>query len=142
MRQAHGDAVHSGTKSGSNCSGHSRCRTRNGERTDPCGSCGGILGQRQFRHGSSTERLINPTTRQSGDSWGSARRPICIAENLLCRYVAYLASPRAATTAGRKGVSSERIQTLGRWESSAYLLYVRLPRDELSSVSKSTHCGI
>ena len=42
----------------------------------------------------------------------------------------------AATTAGRKGLSSEKIQTLGRWESSAYLLYVRLPRDELSAVSK------
>ena len=42
----------------------------------------------------------------------------------------------AATTAGRKGLSSEKIQTFGRWESSAYLLYVRLPREELSSVSK------
>ena len=42
----------------------------------------------------------------------------------------------AATTAGRKGLSSEKIQTLGRWESSAYLLYIRLPREELSSVSK------
>ena len=40
-----------------------------------------------------------------------------------------------AATAGRKGLSSEKIQTLGRWESSAYLLYVRLPREELSSVS-------
>ena len=42
----------------------------------------------------------------------------------------------AATTAGRKGLSSERIKTLGRWESAAYLLYIRLPREELSSISK------
>ena len=42
----------------------------------------------------------------------------------------------AATTAGQKGISSEKIQTLGRWESSAYLLYIRLPREELSSVSQ------
>lgn len=42
----------------------------------------------------------------------------------------------AATMAGRKGLSSEKIQILGRWESSAYLLYVRLPRDELASESK------
>ena len=38
---------------------------------------------------------------------------------------------------GRKGVhvSSEKIKTLGRWESSAYLLYVRLSRKDLSSIS-------
>ena len=42
----------------------------------------------------------------------------------------------AATTAGRKGLSAEKIQTLGRWESSAYLLYIRLSREELSSVSQ------
>ena len=43
----------------------------------------------------------------------------------------------AATMAGRKGLSSEKIQTLGRWESSAYLLYIRLSREELISVSKT-----
>ena len=43
---------------------------------------------------------------------------------------------RAATTAAKKGISAERIQILGRWESSAYLLYIRLSRKELSSVSK------
>lgn len=43
----------------------------------------------------------------------------------------------AATMAGRKGLSSEKIQTLGRWESSAYLLYIRLSREELASVSKT-----
>ena len=42
----------------------------------------------------------------------------------------------AATTAGRKGLPSEKIQTLGRWESSAYLLYIRLSREELATVSR------
>ena len=42
----------------------------------------------------------------------------------------------AATTAGHKGLPSEKIQTLGRWDSTAYLLYVRLSREELSSTLK------
>ena len=41
----------------------------------------------------------------------------------------------AATTAGKKGVSAEKIKTLGRWESAAYLLYLRLSREDLTSVS-------
>ena len=40
----------------------------------------------------------------------------------------------ATTTAGKKGMASEKIKTLGRWESSAYLLYVRLSREELSAL--------
>ena len=42
----------------------------------------------------------------------------------------------AATMAGRKGLSAEKIQALGRWESSAYLLYIRLSREELAGVSR------
>lgn len=42
----------------------------------------------------------------------------------------------AAATAAKKAISAERIQILGRWESSAYLLHIRLSRKELSSVSK------
>jgi len=42
----------------------------------------------------------------------------------------------AATMAGRKGLSAEKIQALGRWESSAYLLYIRLSREELAGVSQ------
>ena len=41
----------------------------------------------------------------------------------------------AATTARKKGVSAEKIKTLGRWESSAYLPYLRLSREDLVSVS-------
>lgn len=41
----------------------------------------------------------------------------------------------AATTAHQAGLSDATIKMLGRWESSAYLLYVRTPREELASFS-------
>ena len=41
----------------------------------------------------------------------------------------------AATTAAAKGVEDCVIQTLGRWESLAYLRYVRLPREQLAGYS-------
>ena len=37
----------------------------------------------------------------------------------------------AATTAAAKGVEDSIIKTLGRWESVAYLQYVRIPRSQL-----------
>ena len=39
----------------------------------------------------------------------------------------------AATTAAQNGVADCTIKMLGRWESSAYQLYVRTPRTELAS---------
>ena len=41
----------------------------------------------------------------------------------------------AATTAAAKGVEDCIITTLGRWESLAYLQYVKLPREQLSGYS-------
>ena len=41
----------------------------------------------------------------------------------------------AATAAGKSGLPPATIQTLGRWESSAYILYVRMSREELAGVS-------
>ena len=41
----------------------------------------------------------------------------------------------AATTAAAKGVEDSIIKTLGRWESVAYLQYVRIPRNQLTSYS-------
>ena len=41
----------------------------------------------------------------------------------------------AATTAAEKGIEDSIIQTLGRWKSTAYLLYVRLPRENLAQLS-------
>ena len=41
----------------------------------------------------------------------------------------------AATTAAQCGIPDSTIKLLGRWESSAYLLYVRTPREKLAEVS-------
>ena len=43
----------------------------------------------------------------------------------------------AATTAAFHGVPDVLIKTTGRWESSAYTLYVRTPRDQLCAVAQS-----
>ena len=42
----------------------------------------------------------------------------------------------AATTAAAAGVEDSIIKTLGRWESAAYLLYLRIPRERLAALSK------
>ena len=41
----------------------------------------------------------------------------------------------AATTAAAAGVDDSMIQTLGRWKSSAYLVYIRVPRESLAAIS-------
>ena len=43
----------------------------------------------------------------------------------------------AATTAAKKGMPTEKIKTLGRWASAAYLLYVRISREDLAEVSQT-----
>ena len=42
----------------------------------------------------------------------------------------------AATTAALCGIQDSLIKTLGRWESSAYTLYIRTPRTTLCSISR------
>ena len=42
----------------------------------------------------------------------------------------------AATTATAKGFEDSVIKTLGRWESAAYLQYVKIPREKLSRLSQ------
>ena len=44
----------------------------------------------------------------------------------------------AATTAARVGIPDSTIKILGRWESSAYCLYVRTPRQQLTGISYRT----
>ncbi len=41
----------------------------------------------------------------------------------------------AATTAALAGVEDSTIQTLGRWHSSAFLQYIRMPRERLAALS-------
>jgi hypothetical protein len=43
----------------------------------------------------------------------------------------------AASTAAQRGMQDSLIKTLGRWESSAYTLYVRMPRETLCAVSRA-----
>ena len=40
----------------------------------------------------------------------------------------------AATTAALAGIEDSTIQSLGRWHSSAFLQYIRLPREQLASI--------
>ena len=41
----------------------------------------------------------------------------------------------AATSAAAAGVPAHIINMLGRWESEAYQLYIRTPRETLASIS-------
>lgn len=41
----------------------------------------------------------------------------------------------AATTAATCGLSESLIKSLGRWSSSAYMLYIKIPRSELANIS-------
>ena len=41
-----------------------------------------------------------------------------------------------ATTAAKRGVPPATIQSLGRWESSAYMLYIWIAREELTKISE------
>ena len=43
----------------------------------------------------------------------------------------------AATSAAQCGLEDSLIQTLGRWKSAAYKVYIRLPREQLASVSRA-----
>lgn len=49
----------------------------------------------------------------------------------------------AATTAAAAGLEDSLIQTLGRWKSSAYLVYIRMDPRQLAAVSNSlANCSI
>ncbi len=43
----------------------------------------------------------------------------------------------AATTAAARGFEDSIIKTLGRWESSAYLRYIRVPREQLANYTRA-----
>ena len=42
----------------------------------------------------------------------------------------------AATSAAIAGVEDSMIQALGRWQSAAFLQYIRTPRDQLAAISR------
>ena len=43
----------------------------------------------------------------------------------------------AATTAAQSDICDSTIQLLGQWESSANLLYIRTPREQLAAITRS-----
>jgi hypothetical protein len=43
----------------------------------------------------------------------------------------------AATAAARAGIEDSTIQMMGRWSSSAFLMYIRTPRDQLADFSRN-----
>ena len=43
----------------------------------------------------------------------------------------------AATAAAMAGVPADTIKMLGRWESDAYRLYIRTPRETLAAISRA-----
>lgn len=43
----------------------------------------------------------------------------------------------AATTAAQRGLEDSLIQTLGRWRSDAYKLYIQIPRAQLAGISRA-----
>ena len=51
------------------------------------------------------------------------------------RYAGHSFRIGAATTAALQGIPDSLIKTLGRWESSAYTVYIRTPREVLCSVA-------
>ena len=52
-----------------------------------------------------------------------------------CHYAGHSFRIGAATAAGACGLNDSTIQMLGRWQSSAYKLYIRTPREKLASYS-------
>ena len=52
-------------------------------------------------------------------------------------YVGHSFRIGAATTAATAGVEDSTIQTLGRWQSSSYLLYIRLEPSRLAAMSST-----
>ena len=53
-----------------------------------------------------------------------------------CQYAGHSFRAGAASTAAALGLEDSLIKALGRWESAAYLIYLRLPREDLQATSK------
>ena len=52
------------------------------------------------------------------------------------KYRGYSFRIGAATTAAGRGMEDSVIKTLGRWESLAYLEYIKIPREQLAGYSR------
>ena len=74
-----------------------------------------------------------PHSQFVSDLWGA----LPLAGHKLEKYAGYSFHIRTATTAAACGVPVDVINTLGRWKSQAYQLYIKIPDTQLTSISKS-----
>ena len=74
-----------------------------------------------------------PLSRASLTSW---LRGILSAAGIQGNFSSHSFRIGAATVAPRNGIPDHQIQALGRWTSSAYLLYIHTPAESLSQLSK------
>ena len=71
------------------------------------------------------------------------RQALLSANFLAHLYAGHSFQIEAATTAAAAGIKDSTIQTLGRWKSSSYLLYIRLnPSHMVSPSSTPAQCSI
>ena len=63
------------------------------------------------------------------------RRVLAAANIDMSQYCGHSFRIGAATTAARAGVEDSLIKTMGRWESVAYLRYIRTSKDQLAAVT-------
>ncbi len=47
----------------------------------------------------------------------------------------------AATTAAQNGIEDSTIKTLGRWQSAAFLQYIRMPQEHLATLARTLATG-
>ena len=65
----------------------------------------------------------------------AVRQALCVSGVDTSRYSGHSFRIGAATTAAQAGLQDSLIQTLGRWRSSAFLSYIRMPPSQFVSVS-------
>ena len=81
----------------------------------------------KFRNGKALTRdRFVARVRQALDSLGFDSR----------KYAGHSFRIGAATTAAERGIEDSTIKALGRWESSAFLVYIRMPRQYLAAFTQ------
>ena len=63
-------------------------------------------------------------------------RQIMVSARIPSNFSSHSFRIEAATVAAHNGVPDHLIQSMGRWSSNAYQLYIRTPSDTLAALSK------